>query len=148
MTLYFTTTSPGIPPAPFTVSIANADQVLPAGKLWTLSLRSELSKVNPATQGEEQFGHDLTLNPIETNDRYTTFRITNNAQWASMRDNFKDGIYVYQIGWIDELYAFTPYMTGVAKVITKAGQDPTKDVVSYQSNNEDNSGFVYYSDTL
>lgn len=148
MTLYFTTI-PGLQTNSFTVSIPNADQQLLPNCVWNLSLRSELTHVSPVFQSESQIGMVIDIVVGETNDRYTTFEISNNAQWLQMRDYLKDGIYIYQIiqvnGLTNEIH---PWQSGVAKVITQAGLEPTKDIVKYTSDNEDNSGFVYYSDTL
>ena len=147
MTLYFNTTQPN--QSKFTVNIANATDILPAGGLWTLSLRSQLTHTSQINdQGERQLGHDLAIEVVSSNERSTTFQISYNYAWVDMRDNFKNGIYICQIGWKTGTLDFVPYISGVAKVITKAGEDPTKDIVTYTSNNEDNSGFVYYSEKL
>lgn len=146
MTLYFNTTVPS--QSLVTFNISNAAELLPAGCLWTLSLRSELTHTSPVLQGESQVGMDMTLELVSSNERSSTFQLSYNYAWFDMRDNFKDGIYVYQVGWKDAAYDFFPLISGVAKVITKAGEDPNRNIVSYESNNEDNSGFVYYSENL
>ena len=145
MTLYFTD-RPGYATNEFTASIPNADTA-PIG-IWTLSLRSELTHVSPVLQAESQLGMDLTIVPLETNDRYTTFQFTNNYTWTQMTEYLKNGIYYYRIGIKKDDLSFEEYITGVAKVITQASLDPDKEIIKYNSNNEDNSGFVYYSDTL
>lgn len=145
MTLYFNTLSPF--EAKFTVNIANASTYT---GIWTMSLRSELTHTSPVLQSESQVGMDLSIDVVSSNERSTTFQFSNNYAWADMKNNFKDGIYVYQIGLKTEgeEIIFTPVISGVAKVITGAGENPNRNIVSYQSNNEDNSGFVYYSENL
>lgn len=145
MTLYFTT-APDENTNRFTVSIPNAN-IAPYG-IWTLSLRSQLTHVSPVLQAESQLGMDLDIVPFETNDRYTTFRFSNNFAWFDMKNYLKNGIYYYRIGIKEDDLNFIEYITGVAKVITQASLDPAKEIVKYNSNNEDNSGFVFYSDTL
>jgi len=149
MTLYFIP-DPGYSTAKFTVNISNASQVIPDGNVWAISLRSELTHTSPVFQTESQIGLDLGLVVVSSNERSTTFEFSNIGGWHDMKNNLKNGIYIYQIGWYETSGSrpFTSVLSGVAKVITSAGQDPTKDIVSYTSNNEDNSGFVYYSETL
>lgn len=144
MTLYFTSALPSETNR-FTVSIPNAPTDL---GIWTLSLRSELTHVSPVLQAESQLGMDLSIVPLETNDRYTTFKFTNNYTWAQMRQYLKNGIYYYRVGIKEDDLNFVEYIKGVAKVITQASLEPSKEIIKYNSNNEDNSGFVYYSDTL
>lgn len=144
MTLYFTTV-PGEATNEFTVSIPNAPNDL---GIWTLSLRSQLTHISPVEQAESQLGMDLDIVPLETNDRYTTFRFSYNYAWAEMKNYLKNGIYYYRVGIKENDLNFIEYIQGVAKVITQASLEPSKEIIKYNSNNEDNSGFVYYSNTL
>jgi len=129
-------------------NIANATNI-PLDGVWTISLRSKLSHVSPLIgQPENQLGLDLTINVVTSNDRYTLFEMSNNPFYNDMQNSLKEGIYNYQIGIKKADLSFEAYETGVTQVYTNASSEPTKEIVKYTSNNEDNLGFVYYSDTL
>lgn len=145
MAIYFTTEANRY----FTANVQNAQDILPAGALWTLSLRSKLSHVSPVYgQTESETGLDLSIDVVNSNDRYTTFRLSNNINYDAVKNALKNGVYTYQIGWKTDTLTFVPLVSGVTQVFTQASIDPAKEIIKYTSTNEDNSGFVYYSDTL
>lgn len=145
MTIYFNNT---VTDSKFTTSISNVNDLIPLGYDVVLSLRSMLTHNNLVLQDETELGLKITV--VETNDRYTTFEFTNTADFQNLRDNLKNSICVYQIGYTEQVTptTFTAIQTGVAKVVTIADQQPTKKIVEYTSTNEDNSGFSYIPDTL
>lgn len=142
MTLYFD--GPGTSDDLFTVSVPNVEDVL-----WHLLLSSEYSKkLEPKDPDSVEPWSAIDLSVVETNDRYTTFRMSNNSFYQEIRDNFYNGIYNIKIGadigQIEERYIYE----GTAKLVTAASLDTSKNIKKYESDDETNSGYVFYSENL
>lgn len=142
MTLYFD--GPGTSEDLFTISVPNVPNAI-----WKLLLSSEYAKkLEPQDPDVVVPWNSLDLSVVETNDRYTTFQFSNNANYIYIKDNFFNGIYNIKIGRAigteNEEYIYE----GTAKVITEASQDATKNIKKYESDDETNSGYVFYSETL
>ena len=143
MTLYFIGPHPN--ENPFTISVPNIE----LGTIWRLLLSGEYPhKLEPKTPGAVEPWKALDLTVVETNDRYTTFAVSFNANYITIRDNFYNGMYNIKIGTdidqIGERYIYE----GTVKLITGASQDSTRNIKKYESDDESNSGYVYYSEKL
>jgi len=142
MTLYFD--GPGTPQDYFTISVPN----LPTA-VYTLLLSSEYTKkLEPKAPDAIEPWNAIDCSVVDTNDRYTTFEMALNANYEEIKDTFRNGIYNIKIGvnmgTVNQEYIYE----GTAKVITAASQDAAKNIKKYESDNETNSGYVFYSDTL
>lgn len=141
MTLYFD--GPGTGDDLFTISQPNL-----SGQ-YKLLLSSEYAhKLTPKDPDEVLPWSALDLTIVETNARYTTFKLSNNTYYQQIRDNFYNGVYNIKIGKAigtpEEEYIYE----GTVKLITAASQDATKNIKKYESDDETNSGYVFYSDRL
>ena len=142
MTLYFQDS--GANGARFTVSVPNI-----GGGFWTLLLSSQYSKhLEPGSPTDNDPWNRIDLQIVETNDRYTTFQPANNVYYHQIRENFYNGVYNIKIG--TDLATENPVYIyeGTAKLLTGASEDATKNIKKYESDDETNSGYVFYSDRL
>lgn len=140
MTLYFQDSTQ----RRFTVSVPNVEDTL-----WHLLLSGEYPhKLEPKDVVEPAPWNQLDLSVVETNDRYTTFQVSNNIYYRTIRDNFYNGIYNIkigkEIGQTGEEYIYE----GTVKLITQASQDASRNIKKYESDDESNSGYVFYSQNL
>lgn len=143
MTLYFD--GPTNDSDTFTISVPNVD----TQEIWRLLLSGEYPhKLEPKDPDAVEPWKAIDLTLVETNDRYTTFKPALNANYIAIKDNFYNGIYNIKIGadidQIGERYIYE----GTVKLITAASEDATRNIKKYESDDESNSGYVFYSEKL